>query len=719
MKITIGERFGRYRITGELARGGQGEVYVAEDPDLGRHVALKILPGHLAADPANLRRFAAEARALAAVNHPGIVTIHTVEEVDGVHFITMELLDGAPLSQQVRPGGLPPRELFDLALPLAAAVAAAHARGVVHRDLKPTNVIVTRDGTVKVLDFGLAKQASPVQVGTGDGPANEATTVTLDGDRLSGTPGYMAPEQAAGRPATAASDVFALGVILYELATGRRPFRGTTVAEILAAVLRDEPLAVCDVNTSCSAVLQETIATCLYKDPERRYRSAADLLTALKEAASAPLVETQRRSIAVLRFADMSRLRDQGYLCEGIAEEIMGALARLADLRVASRTSSFQFEAAGGDSREIGKALGVATLLEGSVRKAGDRLRVTAQLVDARTGYHLWSAHYERQVQDVFAIQDEIARAIAEALQVTFNGVGDGSAASPRTSDARAYDYYLRGRNFFLRWGKRNLEIAQRMFEQAIAADPGYARAHAGLADALSYLYMYINSSDAILAAADRASRRALELAPRLAEAHAARGLVLSLSHDFAGAESAFVRAIELQPDGFEAHYFRARSCVVQGKYEEAVRHYEVAAKLAPEDCQIPILAGQVYHALGRDEEALAANRRGLELAEKRICVNPEDVRAYYMGAGAMVRLGQVARGIEWAERALAIDPADPAILYNVSCTFAAGGRLDQAIDCLERSVQGGSSYRDWIENDSDLDPLRDHPRFRALLARL
>jgi tetratricopeptide (TPR) repeat protein len=381
--------------------------------------------------------------------------------------------------------------------------------------------------------------------------------------------------------------------------------------------------------------------------------------------------------------------------------------------------SSFQYRDRGGDPREIGRKLGVHTLLEGSVRRAGTQLRIIAQLIDVTDGCHIWSQRFDRELSDIFAVQDEIAQSIVKALRLTIDNGQEHPLVEIGTTDPTAYDFYLRGREFFRRWGKRNVQIAQRMFEQASAIDPQFAAARAGLADTYSYMYMYINSSPENLEQADRNSAHALELDPALAEAHAARGLALSLSKNHEAATRCFHTAVELDPRLFEGFYFFARDLVVQGKYEEAVIYYDKAHAVSPDDYQIPILQAQIYHALGRTQAEEKANRLGMELAEKAILLNPEDARACYMGAGAMIRLGQEKRGLQWAKRALALDPDDPAILYNVACNLAGLDQIDDAIACLERTVKVGAAYKDWMINDTDLDPLRSDSRFQALIASL
>lgn len=714
----IGRDLNRYRILEKLSAGGMGDVYVALDTKLGRRVALKVLPPELAEDPARLSRFREEAGALASLNHPGIVVIHSVEEQDGLHFITMELVSGRSLALLISSKVLDAEGVLGIAVPLCEAVAAAHVQGVAHRDLKPANIMVTDEGRVKVLDFGLAGAVPLPEDGRDADPADERRSTR---ERILGTPDYMSPEQIRGERPGPAGDVHALGVILYEMITGRLPFAAESVADTFAAVLRDRPKAPAELIPSCPVELSRIVERCLAKAPDERYATAGELHEALAEVA-ASLAGGARdvvHSIAVLPLSDLSADGDQRHICDGIAEEMIIALSRIDRLAVASRTSSFRYRDSGADSRAIGRELGVRYLLEGSVRRAGDRLRVTVQLIDVEDGYQTWSERFEREIRDVFELQDEIAARVVRSFKLTLAADDVDELINRRTGDPLAYEDYLKGRYFFLRWGKRNVDIALRMFSQAIERDPDFASAHAGLADSYAYLYMYINSSEENLEAADQYSLRALDLDPDLAEAHASRGLALSLRGRHDEAEAEFDAAIDLDSNLFEAYYFAARGHVVQGHYNRAVEHYRLAAQASPDDYQVHILMAQIFNSLGREAEAEQSNRRGMELAEKAILLNPEDARACYMGAGAMVRLGQRDRGLKWADRALAIDPDDPAILYNVSCSYAVLGSHDKAIDCLERTVKVGASYKHWMENDSDLDPLRGHPRFQALLASL
>jgi len=369
--------------------------------------------------------------------------------------------------------------------------------------------------------------------------------------------------------------------------------------------------------------------------------------------------------------------------------------------------------------REIGKRLQVGALLDGTVRKAGDRLRVTVELVDASDGFRIWSERYDRELQDIFAIQDDIAHRVVEALQLTLSASERHSLRTRPTLHVEAYDYYLRGRNYFYRYNRRGIEFARQLFAHAIEIDPRFARAHAGMADCSAYLYLYAGRDSTNLERALAASRHAVEFDATLAEAHASLGVALSMNGQSVEAERAFGRAIELNPDLFEARYFYARDLFVQGRLDEAARQYEEASRVRPEDYQALLLVAQIYEDLGRSEQAGVARRRGIELAAEHLKLNPDDARARYMGANGLVALGEREQGLAWAAEALALEPDDPMLLFNVACVYSLAGERARALDCLERAVQVGLAQRGWLEHDSNLDTIRDEPRFRALMTRL
>ena len=426
-------------------------------------------------------------------------------------------------------------------------------------------------------------------------------------------------------------------------------------------------------------------------------------------------------SIAVLPFLDLSPQKDQGYFCEGVAEEILNALTRIRDLNVAARSSSFQFNSQAGDVRAVGRKLGVKTILEGSVRKSGGRLRITAQLVKVDDGYHIWSKVFDEGLEDVFAIQDEIAAGIASALVETISSQERDAIharAMPRT-DIDAYDYYLRGRQFFNRFRKVDIEHAKQMFWQALDIDPTFALAWAGYADCHSFLMMYVEPDPAHAQQADHASRKALELGPELAEAHASRGLACLVGREFEKAEAAFKKALELNPRLFEAYYYYARTRFHQGDMEMAAELFRKAAETDPADYQSRCLRIQILRGSGREALAIEEAREAVEVLEKHLEWYPDDIRCLHLGAGSLHVLGQTERAKRWLRRALEMDPDDPVVLYNAACNFATMGEAEESLDYLEQAVHQGAVSSDWMRNDEDLVSLRDNPSYKALLQRV
>jgi len=496
--------------------------------------------------------------------------------------------------------------------------------------------------------------------------------------------------------------------------------------EALFAAVWNDTVVSDDALTSCIQELRRALADDA-KQPRfietrhrRGYRFIARLSEEVAQEVADPAVPAQDISaIAVLPFADMSPDRDQDYLCEGLAEELINALTRIDGLRVASRTASFQFRSSGADVQAVGRQLSVGSLLEGSVRKAEDRLRVTVQLIDIATGYHRWSQRFDRTLDDVLAIQDEIAETIATSLRGSVLSRRERpSLVRPRTV-AAAYEYYLRGRQYLHRMTQPDLEKSGEMFERAIEQDAGYGPAWGCMAAVHATLYEWFGARDEDLASAERASRRALEVAPGLAEPHVARGFVLSLSGRYDEAAQEFEEAIRLNPNFFEAYYYFARASFAQGKVERSAELFRQAAEARQEDFQSPILLGQSLRMLGREEEAREATREGIGRAERTLMLNPVDVRALSLGSGALLDDGQIARAREWAQRSLELYPEDMSTLINAACLHAKLGEKEESLALLERVFARGWGKRDWVEHDPDYDILRDDPRFQKLLAKL
>ncbi|MGK2962769.1 MAG: protein kinase domain-containing protein [Gemmatimonadaceae bacterium] len=704
----------RYSLDRELGRGGMATVYLADDLRHERRVAVKVLNAELS-HALGADRFLREIKLAARLNHPHIVPLFDSGEAGGALYYVMPVIEGESLRDRLlRDGRIPSDEAVDLARGVASALDYAHRHGVVHRDIKPENIML-QDGEAVVMDFGIAKAVS---VAAGD-------TLTQAGMMI-GTPAYVSPEQAAGENfIDGRSDQYSLACVLYEMLSGRKPFTGASPQAVLSKRFSDPVPSVREVYPEVTMEIETAVTKALAKNATERYSTTSDFARALiASPGSTPDGMTATgsgpgapKSIAVLPFTNTSADPEGDFFADGIAEEIINALSKINSLKVSSRTSSFAFKGKNEDIREIGRRLQVSTVLEGSIRKAGKRLRLMAQLVNANDNSQLWADRYDRELEDVFEIQDEISASIVAALRVVLSDDEKRAIEQVPTANVEAYGFYLRGRQYFHQHRRKNHEYARQMFERAIELDPGYALAYAGVADCCSFLYQYFDASPSNLQRAIAASLRAIELAPNLAEAHASRGLAVSLSGAFAEAKREFETAVRLDPKSFEAAYFFARSCVAEGDNEAAAKWFERAVSVRPEDYASHALLATVYSALGRKEDSIQASRRAYDTARKHLDLNPDDPRALYMGAMSLTMLGESEKARDWNRRALAMDPDDPSVLYNIACAFSMEGQKAEAIDALKKALSHGFGHWKWIENDSDLDSIRDEPAFIELLS--
>jgi len=711
----LGQTISHFRIEEKLGAGGMGEVYLAEDTNLRRQVALKVLSKDMAASAGGRSMIFQEARAASRLSHPNIATVYEVDEVDGVPFIAMEFVRGESLKDLLARGAIDSSKLLGIARQIAEGLQAAHQAGILHRDIKPGNIMLDDRGNAKILDFGLAALAGKER----DLDETEADFFSRTATQWTtgGTVPYMSPEQLGGGETDARTDIFSYGVMLYECLTGRLPFYGQTSVDIMHAILRQQPTPLRSLLPEIAPAWERVVERCVAKGAEQRPRDMAEVLEGLKQAAET--ATGPEKSLAVLYFENLSRDEEDEYFRDGITEDIITELSRIKDLKVFSRSAVFAFRDKHATAPEVGQQLNSSYVLEGSLRRAGKRVRITGRLVESRTGHTVWNERYDRDMEDIFAIQDEIAQSIAQAMEVMLTDQEKEEIQKAPTADVQAYDLYLRGRQYFHQFRRQGYDYARQMFARAAVIDPSYARAYAGVAYSCSFLYMYFEASEANLKEADAASRKALDLDPDLAEAHTSRGLAISLSKRFDEAAEEFKTAIKLDPKLFEAYYFYARARVAEGKLAEAADLFEQAARVNPDDYQAPFFRAQALHGLHREEDADAAYGEALEVIKRHLELHPDDPRALYLGSPALVRLGDRETALQWTRQALAMDPEDTGVLYNVACNFATLEQADESLDCLDKAISaGGGSYKAWMDNDPSLDPVRDHPRFKELLER-
>ncbi|HUQ47074.1 MAG TPA: protein kinase [Gemmatimonadaceae bacterium] len=702
-----------YRLDRELGRGGMATVYLAHDVRHNRRVALKVLhpdiSGSIGPD-----RFLREIQLAAQLNHPHIVPLFDSGGAGGFLYYVMPVVEGETLRDRLlRDGQIPLEESLNLIRGIASALDYAHRQNIVHRDIKPENVML-QDGEAVVMDFGIGKAVS---MASGD-------TITQTG-MVVGTPAYVSPEQAAGETKIdGRSDQYSLACVLFEMLSGKKPFSGPTAQSIISKRFSDPVPSLRSVFNGAPEEVENALLRALARDAVDRFATTVEFARALiatnmSTPDGSPLGQAgSAKSIAVLPFTNMSADPEGDFFADGIADEIITALSKVKALRVVSRTSSFTFKGKNDDIREIGRKLQVSTILEGSIRKAGKRLRLNAQLVSTNDSSQLWAERYDRELEDVFAIQDEIAASIVAALRVVLTEDEKKAIEQVPTTNIDAYEYYLRGRQFFHQHRRRSHEFARQLFERAIELDPGYALAHAGVADCCSFLYQYFDASEANLNKAISASKRALDLAPQLAEPHASAGLAISLTGKFDEAQREFEEAMRLNPKSFEAAYFYARACMAVGKNEEAAQWYERAVAVRPDDFAATMLLGGSYAAIGRQEDCTKAMRRAYDAARKHLELNPDNPRALYMGAACLIDLGEKEKALDWTRRAEAMEPDDPSVLYNIACDYAMLGMAKEGLAALTKSINNGFGHWKWIENDSTLDAIRDEPGFQELLKR-
>jgi serine/threonine protein kinase/Tfp pilus assembly protein PilF len=717
-----------------------GEVYLANDTRLDRKVALKILPTTVVekqtgTDDDRVRRFIQEAKAASALNHPNILTIYEIDEVDSEHFIVTEYVDGETLRDRLRFARFNVTETIDIGVQVASALCATHGVGIIHRDIKPDNIMLRRDGIVKVLDFGLAKLTRERPALETDSLAPTQNMVNTAVGMVMGTAHYMSPEQARGLEVDARTDIWSLGCVLYEMIAGRTPFSGPTSLDIMSGVLQREPESLTQHQADCPRDLERLISRALRKEREERYRTANDLLIDLKDlkrtletpssfisraSGEVAAESVPEKSIAVLYFENMNSERETDYFCAGMTEDIITDLSKIKELKVVSRTDVLPFRKKEINTRQVGEALRANYILEGSVRTAGNRIRITAQLLSVRDGYHLWAERFDRLVEDIFDLQNEVSEKIVAALKISLTDSERQALAQKPTDDIRAYDCYMRGRELLYLKGRRNTENAIQMFTDAVAIDPGFASSYAGLAEAYSSMYEWYDGHSSWLSKSIEMNQKALELEPASLEAKFGIAMVYFHQQRYAEAKRNLGAILKENPEFYPAHLRLGMIAELTGDFEEGLRHYERAAELKPHDEDSWIYLEGVQRKLGNVAAAEDAGLKVIEITSRKLEASLDDTIVMSRLAEAYARFGSREEANATLRRVLELEPNDGLALYNCACAYALLGDERASFILLRRAFESGfRAVAHWARTDSAFDEIRGDDEFQQFVAGL
>ncbi|MBL7961116.1 protein kinase, partial [bacterium] len=643
------------------------------------------------------------AKAAATLNHPNVCVIYAVEDIEKKRFIAMEFVEGSDLKAKIKSGRLSIEQGCEYGVAIAEGLRAAHERGIVHRDIKADNIMITPNGQVKIMDFGLAKL--------------KGSTLTKTGTTI-GTIAYMSPEQFQRDEINAQTDLWSLGILLYEMFSGQLPFRGEHEAAIMYEVLNVDPQPVQRIREDVPEHIQDLISELLQKDRKNRVASAKEVADRLKKTSSETAANHLEKSVAVLYFENMSSEKESDYFCAGITEDIITDLSKIKQLKVISRTDVLPFRNKEVNTRQVGDALGVNYVLEGSVRKAGSKIRITAQLINVRNGFHVWADRFDRLVEDIFDLQNEVSQKIAEALKVSFTDSEKQPHALKPTEDLRAYDFYMRGREYLNTRGKKMNEQAIQMFEHALSLDANFALAYAALAEACANMYLWYDGDPQWLGKTITMNQKALSLQPDLQEAQFGIAMVYLYQKRFTEAKKTLERIIQNKPDSYDAVRWMGIISDITGQYEAAVQFYEEAAKIKPYSEEPWMHLDMTFRRMGNEQASNDAARKIIEIGARKFQVNPDDVLTLSRMAIPYARFGDKEKALAAIQRVMETATNDGLALYNCACTYTGLDMKADTLSALRRSLQiGGNVVRDWVKTDPYFDSLRGDPDFETLLA--
>ncbi|HEX5887724.1 MAG TPA: protein kinase [Pyrinomonadaceae bacterium] len=737
MSFPTRKKIGRYEICSQLGAGGMGEVYLANDTKLDRKVALKILPTSVVetdCDTNNdrVRRFVQEAKAASALNHPNILTIYEVDEIDSEHFIATEYVDGETLRDRIRFTPLTPNEAIDVVIQIASALSATHAVGIIHRDIKPDNIMLRPDGIVKVLDFGLAKlsRERPQTTHT-DSLAPTQNMINTAVGVVMGTAHYMSPEQARGFEVDARTDIWSLGCVLYEIIAGRQPFSGSTALDIMSGIVQNEPEPLSEHLPDGPRELERIVSRALRKDREERYQTIKDFLIDLKDLKRQLESSTHtsgvifaehvpEKSIAVLYFENMNSESESDYFCAGMTEDIITDLSKIKELKVVSRTDVLPFRAKEVNTRQVGETLRVNYVLEGSVRKAGNRIRITAQLLSVREGYHLWAERFDRMIEDILDLQNEVSQKIVAALKISLTDSERQALTQKPTDDLRAYDFYMRGRELLYLKGRRNTESAIQMFENAAASDPGFASSYAGLAEAYSSMYEWYDGNSTWLSKAIEMNQKALALEPSSLDAKFGIAMVYFHHGRFGESKRSLDAILKENSEFFPAYLRLGMIAERSGDFDAARKYYRRASELKPYDEDPWRFLVGVQRKLGNVQSAEDAALKVIEITSRKLEASQDDIIVMSRLAEAYARFGSREEANATLRRVLELEPNDGLAVYNCACAYALLGDKPGSLILLRRAFDSGfRTVAHWARTDGAFEAMHGDAEFQQLIAEL